>query len=175
MIVVRKMDPAVDRAAVEAIEPGFETSSVLDLVVTQRRIELVERALPRPIVRRYPMVDVFAIWASWDVGFVAEDENGIAGFAAVEYESWHRRLVLWHLYVTTARRREGFGRALLEHVEGYGRSLGALRVWLETTSYNVPGIAAYARLGYTLCGADATQYDGLYEEGEAALFLSKRI
>ena len=175
MIVVRKMDREADRAAVEAIEPSFETSSVFDVVVTERRIELVERPLPRPLVRQYPMADAFAFWASWDVGFVAEDERGIAGFAAVEYEAWHSRLVLWHLYVTTVRRRQGFGRALLQHVEAYGRSLGARRVWLETTSHNVPGVAAYASLGYAFCGADTTQYQGLYEEGEAALFLSKRI
>ena len=60
-------------------------------------------------------------------------------------------------------------------VEAHGRELGARRVWLETSTINVPGIAAYARLGYTLCGADATFYEATYAEGEAAIYLSKAL
>ena len=48
-------------------------------------------------------------------------------------------------------------------------------VWLETTSVNVPGIAAYARLGYVLCGADVTVYDTLPYADEAAIYLAKSL
>lgn len=169
------MDPQVDRAGVEAIDTAFETSSVLDLAIAPRRIELVERVLAAPFVKRYPIEDAFAFWARWDTGWVAVDGGTIVGFAGVEYEAWHRRLVLWHLYVTRSRRGEGIGRELLARVEAHGRSLGALRVWVETSTVNVPGIAAYARLGYALCGVDETLYDATPTANEGAIYLAKRL
>ncbi len=167
------MEPA-DRAGVLAIDTSFETSSIFDVVVTPLRIDLVLRLLAQPRVKTYPITDVFARWARWDVGFVADD-GGIVGFAAVEYEQWHSRLVLWHLYVAPERRREGIAGALLERVEAYGRKLGAKRVWLETSNINVPGIEAYSRLGYSLCGADVTLYDDLPYADETAIYLAKLL
>ena len=131
--------------------------------------------LPAPRKKTYAIADAFAFWASWDVGFVADDAGAIVGFAAVEYEAWHRRLVLWHLYVQPARRRSGVGRALLARAEDYGCSVGARRVWIETSNVNVPGIAAYARLGYSLCGVDTTYYDATPYEDEQAIYLSKQL
>ncbi|HEX8115540.1 MAG TPA: GNAT family N-acetyltransferase [Kofleriaceae bacterium] len=171
---IREMDRAVDRPGVAALDTSFRTTSVFDVVVTPRRIDLVERTLVAPLVKRYPIDEVFAHWATWETGFVADDGT-ICGFAAIEYEFWHRRLVLWHLYVAPERRREGIGRALLARVEQHGRGLGARRVWLETSNVNAPGIAAYARLGYTLCGADTTFYEATPAAAETAIYLSKPL
>ena len=171
---IREMDRAADRRGVTALDTSFETTSVYDVVVTPHRIELVERALPVPLVKRYPIEDVFAHWTGWRTGFVAEDDR-IRGFAAVGYEAWHARLVLWHLYVAPERRRTGIARALLARVEQHGREVGARRVWLETSNVNVPGITAYARLGYTLCGADATYYEATAAAAETAIYLSKPL
>jgi ribosomal protein S18 acetylase RimI-like enzyme len=182
VISIRDMDRRRDQAAVEAIDTSFETDTVYDVVLGSRRIDLVERRLAAPRVKVYSMAEAFADWSTWDTGWVAEDGGvvgggggGVCGFAAVEYESWHARLVLWHLYVAAAQRRRGIARALLAHVEAHGRALGAAHVWLETTSVNVPGIAAYERLGYALCGADATLYHGLPYEDEAALYFTKPL
>ena len=175
MIAIREMDRERDRRAASAIDSSFETSSVYDVVVTPLSLQLVERAVPQPLTKRYSMGEAFAPWSSWDTGFAAVDGDAFLGFAGVEYQAWHARLVLWHIYVTRTRRREGIARMLLDRVEQHGRSLGAKTVWLETTSMNVPGIAAYARLGYTLCGADVTEYDTLPYSDEAAIYLSKRL
>jgi ribosomal protein S18 acetylase RimI-like enzyme len=173
-IAIREMDRAADRPGVAALDTSFETGSVFDVVVTPRRIELIERALVAPLVKRYPIEDAFAPWATWDTGFVAHDQR-ICGFAAVEYEAWHARLVLWHLYVAPEHRRAGIGRALLARAEQHGRELGARRVWLETSNVNVPGIAAYTRLGYALCGVDTTLYEATPTATETALYLSKPL
>jgi ribosomal protein S18 acetylase RimI-like enzyme len=116
---------------------------------------------------------VFAGWTQWDRGWVADD-NGVRGFATVEYQAWHQRLVLWFFYVQPEWRRRGVGRALLERAEQYGRSCGATHVWLETSNVNVPGVAAYERLGYSLCGADRLFY-GSYMTGEMAIYLAKLL
>ena len=172
-ITIRELDRATDRRGVEAIDTTFETSSVFDLVTTERRIELVERPLAKPLAKRYSIGEVFAAWARWDTGWVAHDGD-IRGFAAVGYEPWHERLVLWFLYVQPAWRRRGVGRALLERVEAHGRDVGATHVWLETSNVNVPGVAAYNRLAYTLCGADRLYY-GSYMPGESAIYLAKML
>jgi ribosomal protein S18 acetylase RimI-like enzyme len=172
-IQIRELNRSADRRGVEAVDTAFETSSVFDVVTTQRAIELVERPLATPLVKQYSIDEVFARWARWEAGWVADDGQ-IRGFATVEYEPWHARLVLWFLYISPAYRRRGVGRALLERVEAYGRQAGATHVWLETSNVNVPGVAAYARLGYTLCGADRLYY-GAYMPGESALYLAKML
>jgi ribosomal protein S18 acetylase RimI-like enzyme len=172
-LVIRELDRARDRKAVEAIDTTFETSTVFDLVTSPRAIELVERPLAAPLHKRYSIHEVFAQWARWDTGWVADDD-GVRGFATVEYEAWHGRLILWFLYIGPAWRRRGVGRALLERVEAHGREVGATHVWLETSNVNVPGVAAYQRLGYALCGADRLYY-GAYMPGETAIYLAKML
>lgn len=170
---IRPLDRARDQAGVAAIDTSFETTSVFDVVTGPRTIELVERPLPAPLTKRYAIGEVFAPWATWDTGWVADDD-GVRGFATVGHEPWHQRLVLWFLYVAPAWRRRGVGRALLAEVEAHGRRVGADHVWLETSSANVPGVAAYARLGYELCGADRRYY-GAYMPGEAAIYLARSL
>lgn len=175
MFTIREMDRERDHAGVAAIDTSFTTDRIFDVVVAERSITLVERVLERPLVKRYPIDDAFAHWASWETAFVAVEDERIVGFAAIEYAFWHARLVLWHLYVSPERRRSGIGRALLDRVEAHGRTLGAKRVWLETSNVNVPGIAAYARLGYTLCGADVHYYEATATASEQAIYLSKAL
>lgn len=83
---------AADRPGICALDTSFETATVFDVTATPHRLDLVERPITPPLVKRYAIADAFA----------------------VEFESWHARLVLWHLYVSPERRREGIGRALLE-------------------------------------------------------------
>ena len=171
---IRELQRRRDRAAVEAIDTGFETDTIFELVVGRRGIALEERTLAQPITKRYSIAEVFQPWASWRQGWVAEVDGAVRGFAAVGHEPWHERLVLWFLYVAPEYRRRGLGRALLTEVEQHGRAVGASHVWLETSNVNVPGVRAYERLGYVLCGADALYY-GSYMPGESALYLAKAL
>jgi ribosomal protein S18 acetylase RimI-like enzyme len=172
---VRAMDREADAAAVAALETVFETWTIYDVEADRLKIEMTERKLDQPRVKRYPIEDVFEDWATWNVGWVAELDGKIVGFAGAEHEPWHGRVVLWHLYVEPAQRQLGIGRALLAQVEHYGREQGARRVWLETSNLNVPGIAAYERMGYKLCGVDVTYYEATDTSDEIAVYLSKPL
>jgi ribosomal protein S18 acetylase RimI-like enzyme len=171
---IRKLNRREDRAAVEAIDTGFETDVIFELVNLGRGIALEERRLPETITKRYSIDEVFAPWASWRDGWVAEVDGAIRGFATVEYVPWHERLVLWFLYIEPDYRRRGVGRALLAEVEQHARTAGATHVWLETSNVNVPGVRAYERLGYALCGVDSLYY-GSYMPGESALYMAKSL
>ena len=83
--------------------------------------------------------------------------------------------MLWHLYVDPSRRKTGVARRLLARVEEHARTKGASHVWLETSNVNVPGIAAYERLGYALCGVDELYYQSLGYAHEQAVYLAKRL
>lgn len=173
-MVIREIEED-DRRSVAMIDTAFETEAIYEVLVTPRTIELRERRQLTPLTKRYAIADVFAPWSTWDTGWVAVDDDRVVGFAGVEYEAWHRRLVLWHLYVQPTHRRAGVGRALLATAEAHGRDRGARRVWLETSNVNLPGIAAYERLGYHLCGADHTVYDALPYQDEVALYFQKPL
>jgi ribosomal protein S18 acetylase RimI-like enzyme len=85
-------------------------------------------------------------------------DERICGFIAAGYHPWNRRLTIWHLYVDNAHRKKGIARLLVIRANDYGVSRGALNLWLETSSLNVPGVQAYRRLGFELCGLDTTLY-----------------
>jgi ribosomal protein S18 acetylase RimI-like enzyme len=77
--------------------------------------------------------------------------------------------------VDAARRRRGIGRQLLETALAPAREAGARTAWVETSNLNLPGVRAYERLGFQLCGLDTSLYVGTAAEGEVALFLSRTL
>jgi ribosomal protein S18 acetylase RimI-like enzyme len=80
--------------------------------------------------------------------------------------------VVAHLYVAPHQRRRGLGRALLDHALADGAARGAEIAWLEASNVNHPAITAYRRLGFYLCGLDATLYAGTPGHDEIALFFA---
>lgn len=175
MIAIREARLPDDAAAIEAIDTSFATDAVFDVEAGGDGFSLRERRLSAPLAKRFPLEDVQADDRPWSHGFLAEDGGVCVGFAACGFDPWNRRLVLWHLYVDPAARGRGVARALVERVAELGGELGARRLWLETSNLNVPGVAAYRALGFSLTGIDTTLYDATPAEGEVALFFSKPI
>jgi len=66
-------------------------------------------------------------------------------------------------------------RALVGAIQTQAERSGALHIWLETSNLNVPGVKAYAQMGFHVSGMDSTLYDGTSSEGEFALFLSRAV
>jgi len=175
MIAIREARLPDDAAAIEAIDTGFITDALIEVEASDAGFALHERPLAEPLGKRFPLDDVRADHRPWSHGFLAEDGGACVGFAACGFEPWNRRLVLWHLYVQPAARGCGVARALVERVAAFGREVGARHLWLETSNLNVPGVAAYRALGFTLTGIDTTLYDATPAEGEIALFFSRPI
>jgi ribosomal protein S18 acetylase RimI-like enzyme len=111
----------------------------------------------------------------WTEGWVIEEGGRVRGFMACGYNQWNKRLVIWHFYVDRAERRKGFGRQLMDCALSAGRQWGARTAWAETSNVNYPGVIAYQRLGFKLCGFDATLYQGTVNEGEFGLFLARYL
>jgi ribosomal protein S18 acetylase RimI-like enzyme len=164
-----------DAAGIAALDTAFTTTQVYDVAVSGEDVRLSLRALDAPLTKRFPLDDLDDPGRPYDQAWVADDDGAIVGFAATSYASWNRRLVLWHLYVDPGQRRRGIARALLHAVDAHAVTRGARHVWLETSSLNAPGVAAYRSLGFSLSGVDLTLYDGTPAEGEIALFFSRPV
>lgn len=175
MLVVRPAILPDDAAAVAAIDTSFTTRQVYDIDVSGNSIRLALRNLESPLSKRFVLDDLESPTRPYDHAWVAVDGGKIVGFAATSFEQWNRRLVLWHLYVDPLRRRRGIARRLLQEVGDHGIDLGARHLWLETSSLNAPGFAAYRALGFSLTGVDLTLYDGTPAEGEMAVFFSRGL
>jgi ribosomal protein S18 acetylase RimI-like enzyme len=112
----------------------------------------------------------------WSDGFVATTGSGvIVGFIAAGFESWNRRLRIWHLYVSPNHRRLGIARRLYSTVAALGRQLAASHLFVETPNINAPAIATYERLGLQIVGFDSSLYDATPAQGEIAVYLAQRL
>ena len=175
MVIVRPAVLPDDAAGIEAIDTSFTTRQIYDVGVVGDAIRLTLRDLEAVLSKRFPLDDLRRAERPYDRAWVALDGERIVGFAATSFEAWNRRLVLWHLYVSPLHRGRGVARQLLEMVDNHGIERGARHIWLETSSLNVPGFAAYRALGFSLTGADLTLYDGTPAEGETAIFFSRGL
>ncbi|MFF8594984.1 GNAT family N-acetyltransferase [Streptomyces sp. NPDC015220] len=168
-----------DTEAIGALDGSFTTGTVLHVAVTERGFTLQEIPVDPPIRKVFPAEDS----DDADVSAAEDDANsrtfvavatdgGLAGFVAVSYAPWNRRLAIEDIEVAPVHRGKGIGRTLIGHAVGFARERGAVHVWLEVTNVNAPAIHAYRRMGFTFCGLDTTLYDGTPSSGEQALYMS---
>ena len=91
-------------------------------------------------------------------------------------ETWNRRAVLHHLYVTREVRRIGVGQALVTAAIGAARDRNARCVWIETQTVNYGAVQFYRRAGFEWCGLDTSLYDpSQVGFDEVALFFSRDV
>ncbi|MEU1785109.1 GNAT family N-acetyltransferase [Streptomyces sparsogenes] len=168
-----------DTEAIEALDGSFTTHTIFRVASTEDGFALQEIPVAPPIHKVFPAEDT-------DGGddpageedpnsrtFVAVAPDGcLAGFAAVSYAPWNRRLAIEDIEIAPAHRGRGVGRALVGHAVEFARERGAGHIWLEVTNINAPAIHAYRRMGFTFCGLDTALYDGTPSSGEQALYMS---
>ncbi|MDX2391713.1 MULTISPECIES: GNAT family N-acetyltransferase [unclassified Streptomyces] len=172
-----------DTGAIDGIDGSFTTATVFSVAVTGEGFALREVPVDPPLVKVFPRDDGSDGSADGKDGedaaegdsrtFVAvAADGGLAGFVAVSYSPWNRRLTIEDIEVAPRHRGRGLGRALMGQTVDFARERGAGHVWLEVTNINAPAIHAYRRLGFAFCGLDTTLYQGTESEGEHALYMS---
>ncbi len=82
---------------------------------------------------------------------IAEQDGAPAGFALffTSYSTWrgHHGIRLEDIYVTPARRGQGIGKALLQHVARIAIEEGCPRLEWDVLEWNAPAIGFYERMG----------------------------
>ncbi|MEC4570241.1 GNAT family N-acetyltransferase [Streptomyces virginiae] len=166
-----------DTGAIEAVDGSFTTRTVFEVAVSEDGFALREVPVDPPLVKVFPEHEGDEEGDEGEDGdgltFVAvSGDGGLAGFAAVSYAAWNRRLTIEDIEVAPEHRGRGIGRALMGQAVDFARERGAGHVWLEVTNVNAPAIHAYRRMGFSLCGLDTALYLGTESEGEQALYMS---
>lgn len=163
-----------DRRRVSAIDASLVVDAIAMLEVGPDSIGWSANPAP-PRQKSHELAEYLQDPAPpWSEGYVAEAGERIVGFAALGFEPWNRRAVLWHMYVDRASRGTGVARALLRVVVARAREVDSRQVWLETQDTNVAAIAAYERLGFRIVGFDRSLYDNP-PAAETAIFMSLDI
>lgn len=67
---------------------------------------------------------------------------------AIDQITGNRHPHIFAIYVAPAYRRQGIGRALLQHAEAWAKSQGYTQIGLQVFTTNQPAIALYQQLGY---------------------------
>jgi ribosomal protein S18 acetylase RimI-like enzyme len=102
--------------------------------------------------------------------FLAYAGGQLAGQIIVR-KNWNRYAYIEDIVVDAGLRREGVGRALLQHAVTWARARQLAGVMLETQNNNVAACRLYESCGFQLAGFDCRLYRGLHPEtDEIALY-----
>jgi ribosomal protein S18 acetylase RimI-like enzyme len=172
-MTLRELDLAADAPALRVLDASYETSRVYRLDRDGLSATLSAVAVAPSFQKTYPLAAQLDELASCDWAQVAVDHDRLVGVAALRMVAWNRRAELCLLYVDTAVRQRGIGRALVTAAARAGRRMGARALWVETQTTNAAAVDFYRRLGFTWCGFDASLYDpAQVVADEIALFFS---
>ncbi|MEU9117497.1 GNAT family N-acetyltransferase [Streptomyces sp. NPDC048483] len=172
-----------DTEAIGALDGSFITSTVFQVLVTDGGFAIREVPVDPPLTKVFPEDESDGEDAGGEDAADSVDsdsrtfvamaaDGGLAGFAAVSYSSWNRRLTIEDIEVAPDHRGRGVGRALMGHAVEFARERGAGHIWLEVTNVNAPAIHSYRRMGFAFCGLDTALYNDTASEGEQALYMS---
>ena len=176
MINLRGLRWPDDRELLLALDTSFTTDRVYRVVATGLSFVLEDTVITPPLHKVYDLADDVDSLPQFDHVVIAEVDARIAGMAALKFESWNRRAVLWHLYVTLAYRGRGIGRTLMDNVVRTAQHWQPRCVWLETQNVNYGAIQFYRQLGFQCCGLDMALYDSQGPAaGETALFFVRTL
>ena len=171
-VTIRPANFPDDLAGIMAIERSYNTDYVLQLETD--RLSLALHPIPiAPLHKDFPLDDEEATCRPALVAVIAAR---IVGFAAYSDSLWNRRTQIEHLYVAADSRGQGIGRRLVHAIEQHAHNVGTRCLWLETSNHAWPAIQFYQRIGFTLCGMDASLYDPAGPAGaEVALYFTRPL
>jgi ribosomal protein S18 acetylase RimI-like enzyme len=177
MVILRPARWPDDLAGLDRLDTSFTTDRVYRVQRDELAFRLIEEWVDPPLRKDYgPISAVDSQLPEAECALMAEENGAPAGFAAAEYVSWNRRVIVQHLYVDSGWRRRGVGTALMNALDEFARSAGARCLWVETQNVNYAAIRFYRRSGFRLCGLDDSLYDPAGASGdEVALFFVRDV
>jgi ribosomal protein S18 acetylase RimI-like enzyme len=165
-----------DEPGLAALDTSYSTDRIYNVRHGALSFELVEEQIDPPLRRHAcspPLLTYAERLRAMEHVVVAEESDAIAGTAAASFTAWNRRVEVEHFYIGPRARRRGIGRALMDSVIAFARTMGAGCVWLETQNVNYPAVQFYRRIGFHLCGVDQRLYDPASPAGrDTALFFA---
>jgi len=169
--MIRAYD-AGDADAVSRLDTSYTSDQVYAVHRSGDVVALAPTSITVPHSKR-AAIDVAA--GAPAHGCVAVLDERVRGVLGWDFDAAARRMTIAAFQVDRPYRRRGAGRALIDAAVAWAQYAGALTLWLETSSVNHAGIAAYRRLGFEICGFDTTLYRGTANHGEVAVYMARLV
>lgn len=121
-------------------------------------VSLVRQSFGSPVQKRFVDLLYEDHWDAPQAYGMLDAAGTPVAVLELSFEGWNRRLRITNIWVERGRRRQGLGRALMEHAKAAAASTDARAIILETQSCNIDAIAFYRAQGFCLAGLDAYAY-----------------
>ncbi|MDJ0973159.1 MAG: GNAT family N-acetyltransferase [Planctomycetota bacterium] len=109
--------------------------------------------LDRLVNGERPAAEVVAFYRAYaGLILIAEVDEEVVGYATLSGPYWNRILMMDHLAVVEAARKQGLGRLLCDAIEAAARDRGARFLTVQTARWNADAIRFYERVGFTQRG-----------------------
>jgi len=172
LTILRPFDQGTDVEPARSLDLSFSTCRIFRAAKAAETLSLMTVALEADLEKRFPL---FLDQSDWSDAWILAEDNALRGLIATAVSIWNKRLIIREFFVDRPHRRRGFGRLLLDRAINRGIEMGMATAFVETSNLNHPGVIAYERLGFELCGFDLSLYSGAPCPEEFALFLSRDI
>jgi len=160
-----------------AVDASFETESAWQMLEQRREREWVVRfmevRLPRKQRMAYPLSPEVQVegWTRRDGFWIAAERRKVLGYVGVQLAPERKLARICELVVDAEQRRQGIGRALLDHASEWAARQGVTQLLLECPPKAQPAIAFALTNNFTICGFQDAYWPGQ----ELALFFRKRL
>lgn len=173
MITLRPLRWPKDRPSLLALDTSFTTKRVYRVVAGPGWFGLQEATTTPPLRKVYDLTREVDEFPTYDFVLIAEVNAQVAGVAALHHDAADHRALLKHLYIGSAYRRQGIGRALIDAMLVRAREWQARYLWLETQDVNYDAIQFYQKVGFQWCGLDLSLdvHDGSQTDETAVFFM----
>lgn len=168
---------ATDLAGLMAIDHSCQSDYVWQMDIQRGEGEVGaifrEIRLPRTVTVIYPRpVNMLAeTWNRRSGMLVAEVGEQVTGYARMNDSTVQNTAMLTDLVVNPRFRRQGIATVLVQAVQVWAVERKNLRLLMEMTSKNNPGIRLAQKLGFDFCGYN----DLYYKSQDIALFFGRSI
>ena len=156
---VYRLSGPLDSSRLSGFDASYSSEYIYRVIVREMTADIRKEKLPVPVRKTYALKDIEESIAGAGQTIVAEDDAGIAGFAAVKFENWNKRALLMGIYVAPEYKSRGIGKALIKEAVSYAKENSARCLWVETQNLNYPAVTFYLKTGFRFCGFDDSLYD----------------
>ena len=97
-------------------------------------------------------------WNCPEAFALCEKDGSFSGFIELDFEDWNSRVRVTQLLVDENKRRQGYGKMLLDFAKNIAKERDYRMVILETQSRNTPAIDFYFSQGFVFSGTNLHFY-----------------
>lgn len=172
---IRKLQKLTDNSILNRSLNGYETDTiyVVSAIEMGNAFEFSLREKKQPYIKAWATrpddMDLLNTIIEQGHSFGAFHKEELIGWVICNFRTWNNSLIIEHIVVSEAYRRQNTGRLLIKAVNRKARELNCRIVELETQNTNYSAIQFYLKCGFMFTGIHTKRYA---DSVETAVFMS---